>query len=341
MADWITVVDDDAQNLRIASHILTSAGKRVSCLRSGEELVSFAAANKPDLILLDVHMTGIDGFETLTRFREIPGTERIPVIFLTADEEAVTETRGLAAGAMDFIKKPFVPEVLLQRVDNTLELIRLQTDLTTEVEKKTTELHAEHEKTERLMMQIVMALSSAVDEKDTYTNGHSTRVAHYSQEIARRAGMTGKALDDIFMIGLLHDVGKIGIQDSIINKPAKLTEDEYLAIQNHPVMGARILRNITEFPKLAIGARWHHERYDGSGYPDGLAGEEIPEEARIIAVADAYDAMSSRRSYRSPMPQEAIRAEFERGRGSQFDPRFADIMLQMISEDTAYEMKEI
>ena len=340
MSDWITVVDDDSQNLRIASHILTGAGKRVSCLRSGEELVTFAAANKPDLILLDVHMTGIDGFETLRRFREMGGTAGIPVIFLTADEEAETETRGLAAGAMDFIKKPFVPEVLIQRVDNTLELIRLQTDLTSEVEKKTKELHEEHEKTERLMMQIVRALSSAVDEKDTYTNGHSTRVAEYSQQIAQRAGYTGKQLEDIFMIGLLHDVGKIGVQDSIINKPAKLTEEEYTAIQNHPVMGARILRNITEFPQLAIGARWHHERYDGSGYPDGLAGEEIPEEARIIAVADAYDAMSSRRSYREPMPQDAVRAEFVKGRGSQFDPRFADIMIQMIDEDTGYNMRE-
>ena len=340
MEDWITVVDDDGSNLRMASHILVGEKMRVSCLKSGEELITFAASNKPDLILLDVHMNGMDGFETLKKFRELDGTGNIPVIFLTADEEAETETRGLSAGAMDFIKKPFVPEVLLQRVRHTLQLNRLRNDLSAEVEKKTVELREEHDKTERLLFQVVTALSGAVDEKDTYTNGHSTRVAEYSHEIARRAGYTGKRLDDLYMIGLLHDVGKIGISDSIINKPAKLTEEEYHQIQNHPTMGARILRNITEFPQLAIGARWHHEHYDGTGYPDGLKGEDIPEEARIIAVADAYDAMTSRRSYRNALPQEKVRAEIERGIGSQFDPRFASIMLEIIDEDKNYRMRE-
>lgn len=142
------------------------------------------------------------------------------------------------------------------------------------------------------------------------------------------------------MVGLLHDVGKIGVPDAVINKPAKLTNDEFELIKNHPVMGARILKNIKEMPRLATGARWHHERYGGGGYPDGLAGEDIPEDARIIAVADAYDAMSSRRSYRDVLPQGVVREEIENGRGTQFDPRFADIMLEMIDEDTEYEMRE-
>ena len=142
------------------------------------------------------------------------------------------------------------------------------------------------------------------------------------------------------MMGLLHDVGKIGVPDAVINKPARLTDEEYAQIKTHPVMGGRILKNIRERPKLAIGARWHHERYDGTGYPDGLSGDDIPEEARIIAVADAYDAMTSRRSYRDILPQDIVRKEIKNGKGTQFDPAFADIMLTMIEEDEDYTMRE-
>jgi putative two-component system response regulator len=143
------------------------------------------------------------------------------------------------------------------------------------------------------------------------------------------------------MMGLLHDVGKIGVPDAVINKPGRLTDDEFAKIKNHPVMGARILKKIREMPKLVTGARWHHERYDGRGYPDGLKGTDIPEEARIIGVADAYDAMTSNRSYRDSMPQEKVREQIESGKGTQFDPKFADIMLQMIDEDTEYKMREM
>jgi putative two-component system response regulator len=138
------------------------------------------------------------------------------------------------------------------------------------------------------------------------------------------------------MMGLLHDVGKIGIPDSVINKPGSLTAEEYEVIKTHSRVGARILRKIEEMPKLVESARWHHERYDGTGYPDGLIGESIPEEARIIAVADAYDAMSSRRSYRDILDQKTVRQEIIKGKGTQFDPGFADIMLAMIDEDPDY-----
>lgn len=340
MSDWILVVDDDTQNLKMASRILSGEKLRVSCLKSGGDTMKFLQENRPDLILLDVHMPGMDGFETITAIRENKETADIPVIFLTADDDSNTEKRGLETGAMDFIKKPFVPEVLLLRVRHTLDLIRLQTDLSKEVEKKTQEVMAQHEKLERISMQIATTLSGAIDAKDTYTNGHSTRVAEYSREIARRAGFSKKAQEDIYMIGLLHDVGKIGVPDAIINKQAKLTDEEYTVIKTHPAMGAKILKNITEFPKLSTGARWHHERYDGKGYPDGLAAEDIPIEARIIAVADAYDAMSSRRSYRDVLPQEIVRGEVQKGKGTQFDPVFAEIMLAMMDEDTDYQMRE-
>ncbi|MDD7333825.1 MAG: response regulator [Lachnospiraceae bacterium] len=340
MSDWILVVDDDTSNLKMANRILSGENLRVSCLKSGEDATKFLQENRPDLILLDVHMPGMNGFDTIAAIRENKETADIPVIFLTADDDSNTEKKGLEAGAMDFIKKPFVPEVLLLRVRHTIELIRLQTNLAYEVEKKTQEVTAQHEKLEKISRQIATTLSGAIDAKDTYTNGHSTRVAEYSREISRRAGFSEEVQDEIYMMGLLHDVGKIGIPDAIINKPAKLTDEEYSIIQKHPVTGAKILKNITEFPKLSNGARWHHERYDGKGYPDGIAGEEIPTEARIIAVADAYDAMSSRRSYRDVLPQAKVREEVEKGKGTQFDPVFAEIMLSMIDEDRDYQMRE-
>ncbi len=141
-------------------------------------------------------------------------------------------------------------------------------------------------------------------------------------------------------MGLLHDIGKIGIPDAVINKPGKLTDEEYEIIKKHPVIGANILSNITEKPELALGAKWHHEKYNGRGYPDGIKGEDIPEQARIVAVADAYDAMTSCRSYREPMPQELVKKEIKDGAGTQFDPRFAEIMLEIISEDINYDLRE-
>lgn len=340
MSDWILVVDDDTANLKMASHILVAENMRVSCLKSGIDAIKFLKENKPDLILLDLHMPEMDGFETIAAVQANEQTAGIPVIFLTADDDRETEVKGLIAGARDFIKKPFVPEVLTLRVKNTIELNRLKTNLSNEVEKKTQELVEKNEKMEKLSMQIVKSLSGAIDAKDTYTNGHSTRVAEYSKEIARRAGFTQKEQNDIYMMGLLHDIGKIGIPDAILNKTSSLTDEEYQIIKTHPSVGAGILTNITELPKLMTGARWHHERYDGKGYPDGISGEDIPKEAQIIAVADSYDAMSSKRSYRDALPQQHIRSELVEGRGRQFAPEYADIMIQMLDEDTNYDMRE-
>ena len=336
----IAVTDDDDINLKAAELILSFNGYKVSCFKSGEALLSFLVNDKPDLILLDLHMPGIDGFETMKRLNATGITAKVPVIFLTADNDADNETKALDLGATDFLSKPFVTSVLLLRVKNTLQLFHLQNDLKSEVRAKTAEALKEHERSERLSMQVVRTLAGTIDAKDKYTNGHSSRVAEYAREIAKRAGYNEKALDEIYMMGLLHDVGKIGVPDTIINKPSRLTEEEYEIIKTHSMVGYGILKNITEMPKLAIGARSHHERFDGTGYPDGLSGTDIPEEARIIAVADAYDAMSSRRSYHSVFAQVYIRSELIKGKGTQFDPEFADIMLDMISADNNYTMRE-
>ena len=193
----------------------------------------------------------------------------------------------------------------------------------------------------RMSLHTVQTLAQAIDAKDSYTNGHSLRVAKYSVMLAKRMGFNETELGRLQYVALLHDVGKIGIADSILNKNGKLTDEEYAIIKSHSSIGARILSNINEIPDVATGAKYHHERYDGKGYPTGLKGEEIPLIARIIAVADSYDAMTSKRSYRDALPQSVVRAEIEEGLGSQFDPAIGKIMLQIIDEDEEYQLREL
>lgn len=193
---------------------------------------------------------------------------------------------------------------------------------------------------ERLTIQMVKALANTIDAKDSYTNGHSTRVAEYSVLLAKRMGYTGEKLEHLYYAAVLHDIGKIGVPREIINKPSRLTDEEYAMIKSHPVTGSNILKEVTEIPDIAIGAKYHHERYDGKGYPEGLSGTDIPELARIIGVADAYDAMTSKRSYRDVLAQDIVREEILKGKGTQFDPEIADVMLQLMDEDVEYRMHE-
>ncbi len=193
---------------------------------------------------------------------------------------------------------------------------------------------------ERFTLQMVTALAQTVDAKDSYTKGHSQRVADYSREISKRLNKDAEFQRRIYYMGLLHDIGKIGIPDDIINKTGDLTDEEFDIIKSHTKIGAEILKNITEMPNLYFGARWHHERYDGKGYPDNLMGDEIPLEARIIAVADCYDAMSSKRSYRDILPQIVVREEMEKAKRTQLDPYIVNIMLEMMDSDSMYLMRE-
>lgn len=193
---------------------------------------------------------------------------------------------------------------------------------------------------QRLFEQTVTALVTAIDAKDEYSHGHSLRVAEYAERIAWMMGKSEEECRKVYYAGLLHDVGKLGISDGIINKKSELTPEEYEVIKQHPVLGDQILSSIRDYPYIRIGAHYHHERYDGTGYPEGLKGDEIPEIARIISVADTYDTLSSNRSYRSAVPQQLIREEIVAGAGTQFDPEIAMIMRHMIDLDGEYVMKE-
>ena len=194
---------------------------------------------------------------------------------------------------------------------------------------------------EHMLSEVIETLSDTIDAKDGYTHGHSARVAAYSRKIAQAAGMDKKECDRIYHAGLLHDIGKISIDEAIINKPGRLTKDEYETIKTHTTRGAEILAKMEDMPYLSLGAMYHHERYDGDGYPNGVKDNEIPTFGRIIAVADAYDAMTSKRSYREPMTQAEVRQQIVDGIGKQFDPYYANLMLKIIDQDTEFTMREV
>ncbi len=329
MNDKHILILGESPAVTVAKDIVETVFGSASVLKS-EEALLYLAKKRPDLILLDLQPHKTDGISVLKQLKEDRKSAELPIVCMLDETDAVHEVLCIREGAHDCIRKPLVAEVMLQRLQHILELDLLRKNLEKEVERQ--------EKVERLSMQIMLTLAETIDAKDRYTNGHSLRVAGYAREIARRAGKSKQEQKEIYYIGLLHDIGKIGIPNTIINKSSGLTDEEYEIMKDHPQIGADILENMTEIPGLAVGARWHHELYDGTGYPDGLKGEEIPEIARLIGVSDAYDAMTSKRSYRDVMPQETVKEELKKGRGTQFDPFYADIMLQMVEEDTEYRM---
>lgn len=320
----ILVVDDDSFNIKVAEDILTEYFQ-VSSVTSGEQALEFIKVHLPDLILLDLNMPGIDGKETMNRIKASNQWKRIPIICLTADSSPETEIECLDIGASDFITKPFFPQVMLSRISRVLELDDLRNNLETRLEIKTRMV-------EKVTLNSIMAIAHTIDAKDTYTSGHSLRVAKCAEAIAQRLGWTEEEIQNIHYIALLHDIGKIGVPDAILNKPSRLSNEEFTIIKQHPVIGNEILKDIHMIKQVAEGALYHHERYDGTGYPFGLSGEEIPLCARIVGIADAYDAMTSNRVYRKRLSDETVISEFERGKGSQFDPKLTDLFIGMLKE---------
>ena len=335
----VLIVDDDRISLNMTKAVLNEYGFIAHTASSGQEGIEMAAKLAPHLILLDKQMPEMDGFGTLARLRERTDTFSIPVVFLTGMDDKENEIRCFEAGAEDFITKPFVPEVVVQRIMRIIEHNTLLRDLDNIVAERTSELSASEASRRRLSDQIIYALAGAVDAKDEYTNGHSRRVAEYAVMIADAIGRNEAYKEELYYMGLLHDVGKIGIPDDIIHKTSGLTDEEYQTIRRHPEIGANILETIEEMPHLSIGAHYHHERFDGRGYPEGLKGYDIPEQARILAVADSYDAMTSTRTYHDVKPQDYARSEIKKGMGTQFDPAIAEVMLELIDKDAEFTMR--
>ena len=318
----LLIVDDSATNLQFVESVLKDKYK-LALAKSGERALKFLEKNEVDLILLDLMMPQMDGFETYEQIKKLPINAETPVVFLTADVDVDNEIKGLKMGATDFLRKPFVPEVMINRINHILQLSELMNDLEKKVEEKTAQI-------EQISFATIATIASMIEAKDSYTKGHSVRVSEYSARLAKRIGWSEEAVQNLKYIALLHDIGKVGIPDSVLNKPGKLTDIEYDIIKSHTTIGADILEDIETIPGVAIGARYHHERYDGNGYPNKLKGEEIPEIARIICICDAFDAMNSKRVYRNNLTIEQIVEQIEKNKGTQFDPYLAGQFLEMI-----------
>lgn len=320
----IYIIDDSKTILKHAEGFLTASYK-VSLFDSGKKALEQMHTDVPDLVLLDINMPEMDGYQVFQLMKDSALLCKIPVIFLTADSKHESETKGLEMGAMDYITKPFVPTVMGSRIARILELEDLRKNLEAQVAAKTDDV-------QKLFIQSVTTITYAVDAKDRYTKGHSVRVAQYSLAIAKKLGWSNQDCLNLYYIALLHDIGKIGIPDSILNKPVKLTDEEYRMVREHTLMGAKILKPITMVPQICDGARYHHERYDGKGYPYGLKGNDIPYVARIIGIADAYDAITSNRIYEKAQMEDYAVNELKKGKGTQFDPYLTDVMLEIIAD---------
>lgn len=336
----IFVVDDSKVNRQVVAEVM-SDDYNIREADSGAEFFSqLEAGEMPDLVLLDVHMPGENGHDIIRRMKSEEKFVNIPVVFMTIDDDLSLELQGFEEGAVDFITKPLNPALLRARINRILDLYYLQANLQEEVQIRTQAILDKSRQMATMFDQIVQSLANTIDAKDKYTKGHSDRVSKYTVMLAERLGYNEDQLVHMRYAGLLHDIGKIGVPDEIINKPSRLTSEEFELVKSHPAIGGDILKTITSVQEIYQAARWHHERYDGSGYPDGLQGRDIPEAARIIGVADAYDAMTSTRAYRQSFCQTEVRRELEAGLGTQFDPLVGSLMLQIIDEDKDFKMHE-
>ena len=311
----ILAVDDSSAN-RDFIHDSLEDTYRVDVAESGEEALERAVKDPiPDLILLDVNMGGIDGYETCKRLKNDPRTRSIPVVFLTSLSREEDEEQGLSLGAVDYIRKPFSIPVLKVRVRNQLELLRYREYLETLVDKRTRELR-------ETQNEVILRLAKAAEYRDNETGSHIKRMGYYAMVLAEALKVSRREADLIFDASPMHDVGKIGIPDYILLKPGKLTAEEWEIMKTHPIIGAQLLGDhpseiLTVAAKIALT---HHEKWDGSGYPTGLRGEQIPLEGRIVAICDVFDALLSKRSYKPAWTFDQALDEINRLSNVQFDP---------------------
>ncbi len=316
-AQTILIVDDLPDNLDILSSILT-ATYRVKAANNGKAAIKIAQKSAPDLILLDIMMPEMDGYEVCTQLKNDPRTRNIPVIFVTAMTETGNEEHGLSLGAVDYIIKPVIPSIVLARVKTHLHLYDQNRALEERVRQRTAEL--KHSRRE-----IIHRLGRASEFRDNETGLHVIRMSYYSKLIAEAIGLDADECDIIFNAAPMHDVGKIGIPDKILLKPGRLNPEEMEIMRKHAQFGASIIGE-HEDPLLKaayLAALTHHEKWDGTGYPNGLAKEKIPLIGRIVAIADVFDAVTSLRPYKTAWPVEKATALIERESGHHFDPELA------------------
>ena len=316
----LLLVDDEPSNLHVLRHILQD-DYRLLFARDGERALELAGTERPELILLDVMMPGMTGHQVCEQLKANPLTDAIPVIFVTALSNVEDEIRGFELGAVDYISKPVSSPIVRARVRTHLSLVRA------DVLRET-------------RLNIVQCLGMAAEYKDNETGLHVIRMSHFSRVIALAAGFSEDDADEILHAAPMHDVGKIGIPDAILQKPGKLDSQEWDVMRQHPEIGAQIIGDhdaslLRMARRIALS---HHEKWDGSGYPGGLAGEAIPVEGRIVAIADVFDALTSVRPYKQAWPVDKAVDLIRSERGKHFDPQLVDCFLDSL--DAIIEIKE-
>ena len=312
----LLLVDDEPTNLQVLRHIL-QADYRLLFATDGERALQVAREQRPDLVLLDIMMPNMDGYAVCCALKADAATASIPVIFITALDDSQDETAGFDVGGVDYLTKPVSPPVVRARVRTHLSLVRM-------------------EELRETRLQIVQRLGRAAEYKDNETGMHVIRMSHFSQLLALAAGCSPAWAEDLLNAAPMHDVGKIGIPDAVLRKPGPLDADEWATMRRHPEIGAEI---IGEYPSGVLQlareiALAHHEKWDGSGYPRGLAGEAIPLSARIVAIADVFDALTTRRPYKEPWPVQEAMNHIAAQAGKHFDPAlvalFAPLLPQLL-----------
>lgn len=347
----IVLVDDVPENLHLLSDYLTSLGYGVRAFPDSEFALSSMRLEPPNLILLDVNMPGMSGYELCSLLKGDPQLARVPVIFISGLNSTESIVTGFETGAVDYVTKPFKFPEIGARVRTHLELQRLQLELRLHndtlqqlVEEKMREVLTEKENASRAQLATIVAMSKLAEARDDDTGEHIERTREFCRAIAEHLFhqhlhteiINESFIANIFQAAPLHDIGKVAIPDAILNKPGRLTEEESLVMRTHAEKGAETLRKVSrEHPEnsfLVMGisiAESHHERWDGAGYPNGIAGENIPLSGRIMAVADVYDALRSPRCYKPAFSHEKAVELIREGSGSQFDPEMVQVMLEI------------
>lgn len=330
----ILIVDDSITNLKVLADALVS-DYRVLAARSGKEaLERLHGKIIPDLVLLDVLMEGMDGYEVLAKIKEDIRFKDLPVIFLTGMDREEDEAKGFALGALDYIRKPFSVQTVKSRVWLQLEFVRRRNLLEDLVAKRTVEL-VDTQK------EVILRLASASEYRDNDTGTHITRIMDYTKVFARHLGWDEKTCELLYHASSMHDVGKIGIPDRVLLKPGKLDPEEWEIMKTHTTIGASLLAG--HDAEILVRARsialTHHEKWDGTGYPNGLKGEEIPLEGRIVAICDVFDALLSKRSYKTAWSNEDALDEINKQASRQFDPEMVKVFNKILPEMLAIRQK--
>ncbi|MDM8516868.1 response regulator [Desulfobacterales bacterium HSG16] len=343
----ILVVDDAPESIRILVDSLMP-DYEVSVALNGVEALKIAASDSaPDLILLDIVMPGLDGYEVCRRLKADEKTENIPIIFITGKNQASDEAKGLELNAVDYIVKPFCTNIVKARIRTHLELKGQRDNLecmdtlvqtrTQELIQTNKELLESSAKLQRILEQTVNALRSSVEMKDPYTAGHQVRVKQLACAIAEKMNFSSQDIDGIRIAGLLHDIGKISVPSEILSKPGQLTKTEFNLLKEHSIFGYEILKGI-EFPRpVAQIILQHHERINGTGYPLGITGDKMLPESKVLCVADVVESMSTHRPYRASLGIETALEEIKRRRGSYYDPVPVDICLSLFNNGFVFK----